>query len=523
MADKEPLKRLVDKIHRENNEAAAKSLEEYFRRIVIDTAPQPKRFIDVAEGWQLERNAVLTPLIEHVAGVRPNYIGPMNVYMGYAKGHDKTSTVARYLNWLAAYPKKTLRIVCAAKDREQSEILRDVMEKEANLSNNKWFRDHIDFTSRMVRGKKNGTKIEFLTSDASGSHGRTPDIISLDEITNWESSELFTALFSAAPKRGGYAATIVLTNAGLLGSWQQEIRDTAKAEHGRSWHFFEQKVGEQLASWMTPEAIALSSKFISPTESRRLFANEWIDPSETGQKLFSPSDVDRCCGKPLPPPPGATVVFSLDYGGTRDRTALTVLWYDTTTQTAHVISQTVWQGSPENEVRIRDLESWLSLQFGMYPNAVAVVDTLGQLLGTAQDFEDSGHRIVRFDYRGGKQNALMLQTLRSMLTNQRIVFSSDCGMLGGGTLASELKEVVGRQLTYGERIDHKTSKHDDRCVSLGMGLLAALEHSVPGPVPQRQQPQSEHDLYRQHLPRQTHPYDRPFAANRGLFGLQSPR
>lgn len=511
---------LLSKIHTENDKASASSLSEFFSRIVIDTAPTPKRFVDVAEQWQIDRNAVLTPIIEHVAGVRPDYKGPLNCYMGFAKGHDKTSTVARYLNWLAAYPKKTLRIVCAAKDREQSEILRDCMEKEANLAANKWFKERIQFGSRMVMGKANGTKIEFLTSDASGTHGRTPDLICLDECTNWESSALFEALFSATVKRAGHCALLLLTNAGMLGSWQREVRDLAEAEHGRTWHFFEQQVGERLASWMTADAIEQASKFLSPTESRRLYRNEWIDPAEAGVKVFSPGDIDRCFGAPLPPPPGSTVILGLDYGGTCDRTALTVLWYDTTSQIAHVVSQTVWQGSPTNEIKIKDLETWLALQFSLYPNAVAVVDTLGQLLGTAQEFEDEGHKVVRYAYRGGKQNATMLTMLRSFLTNQRLRFSIDCGMMGGSTLGSELKEVVSKSMSYGERLDHRSGLHDDRCVSLGMSLWAAIEHTIPGAVPQRKGPEEV-----QHRPtnsRQTHPFDRPHATRRGLFGLKMP-
>lgn len=517
----EPLKQLLQKINAENDAASARSLSEYLNRIVIDTAPEPKRFIDVAEKWQLERNAVLTPLVEHVAGVRPDYTGPMNIYIGLAKGHDKTSTVARYLNWLAAYPKKTLRIVCAAKDREQSEILRDVMEKEANLAANRWFKDHIDFGSRQVKGKKNGTKIEFLTSDASGSHGRTPDLISLDETSNWDSSALFEALFSATVKRAGHCALIMMTNAGMIGSWQDEIRKLARSEHGKTWHFFEQNVGEQLASWMTPQAIEQASRFLSPTEARRLYRNEWIDPSETGIRLFSPADVDACIGVPKEPPAGVQVYFGVDYGGVCDRTALAVLWYDTTTSTIHVLKVDCYQGNPEQEVRIADVERWLELHFALYPNAVAVIDTLGQLLGTAQKFEDAGHSIRRVAYRGGKTNATMCQCLRALLTNRRMVFPINCGLIGGSTLADELKSVIGKTMNYGERIDHTSSGHDDRCIAVGQASIEAIIGTTPGPVPQKTLPTENRneDPYAQNQPQFYDRFDRPFAARRGLFGI----
>lgn len=513
------LKATLGKLYRDNDEASARSLPEYLDRVVIDCVPTPARFGTVAEWWQKDRNAALTPMFQYIGGLQTTYTGPMNAWVGLAKGNDKTSTIARYLNWLGAYAKRPLRVICAAKDREQAEVCRDVMEKESRL--NKWVADRLEFKRSMVEGKKNGTKIEFLTSDAGGAHGRTPDFILMDELSNWESDDLFQSLFSATVKRAGFCGLVILTNAGLLGSWQHSIRCLAEQENGKTWLFMEQQPGERYASWMTPTAIEQASKFLSPTEARRLYRNEWIDPAEAGLKLFSPTDVDRCCGPVLPPPPGSTVVCGVDYGGTCDRTALSVLWYDTHTLTAHVVSQTVWQGSPENEVKIRDVESWMRLQLSLYPGAMFVIDTLGQMVGTAQEFEDAGHKVVRFAYRGGKQNALMLQTLRSFLSNQRLRFTLDCGIMGGSTLATELKEVVGKSLSYGERIDHKSGRHDDRCVSVGMALLAAIENTVPGPVPQKGVPDTSNPFHNQ-MPRSHSSLDRGHASRRGLFGLQSP-
>jgi hypothetical protein len=181
----------------------------------------------------------------------------------------------------------------------------------------------------------------------------------------------------------------------------------------------------------------------------------------------------------------------------------------------------VWAGSPLHEIQVADVESWLTLQFSLYPNAIAVIDTLGQMLGTSQKFEKEGHHIIRFQYRGGKQNALMLTTLRSFLTNRRLRFAIDCGMHGGGTLASELKEVVGKELIYGERINHKAGFHDDLTVSLGMGLLAAIQFTTPGPVPQKNDMELHRKEYNGGSVR-SNPLDRAYAAKRGLFGLNMP-
>lgn len=511
------LRRKLDQINAEADRVSASSISEYLERVVIDCVPNPRRFGDVAEGWQRERNAVLTPIFEFVGGVRPDYKGPLHVWMGFSKGHDKTSTIARYLNWLAGYSKRALRVICAAKDREQSEIVRDVMDKESRL--NKWLHDRLEFKRNVVEGKKNGTKIEFLTSDAGGAQGRTPDFIVMDELTNWDSSALFESLFSAVVKRAGHCGLAVLTNAGFLGSWQKELRDLAEKEHGRMWHFFEQKVGERLASWMTQEAINQASKFLTPSEARRLYRNEWIDPAEAGIKLFSPADVDACVGVPKEPPPGAQIFFGVDYGGTCDRTALAVLWYEVDTMTVHVLKVDCFQGNPENEVRIADVEKWLELHWGLYPNAVAVIDTLGQLLGTAQKFEDEGMEVRRVQYRGGRTNALMCQCLRSLLTNRRMVFAINCGLTGTETLADELKRVVSKPMVYGERIDHKAGQHDDKTVAVGQAAMQAIMETMPGAVPQKETPQTPEELFRRTTPKTSSIFERGHAARRGLFGL----
>lgn len=514
-------KALLAKAEAEIDRQSAKSLSAYLERVLIDVPPKPQPFGKVIEWWQVERNRVIVPAFEFVAGLNPDYVGPKKFWLEYSKGTDKSSYLARLLNWLLSYSKRSLRCYVGAKDKAQADGIKDFMFKEAE-HNKGWLKKHLEFKGNSVVGKDTGSTVTFVTSDGKGEQGKTPDVVLCEELTHWESDDLFSALWTAIPKRQGYAIGVILTNAGFIGSWQEGLRNTAQSKHGHEWHFFAQQPNTTLASWMTEDKIAEEASIVSPLEADRLFRNRWIDPSEAGIKLFSPTDVDRCIGAPEQPPPGAQVVLSVDYGGVCDRTALTVLWYNTDTQVVHVVSQTVWAGNPTNEIQIKDVESWLELQFSIHPDAIAVIDTMGQMLGTCQEFENKGHRIIRFQYRGGKQNALMLTTLRSFLTNQRIRFAPDCGMLGNSTLATELKEVVGKTLAYGERIDHRAGFHDDLTVSLGMGLLAAVMHTAPGAVPQKGV--ADNELSRYYLSGRTicPSLDRSHAQRRGLFGMQMP-
>lgn len=493
---------------------SAQSLTAYLQSVVVDCVPVPRQYGEVREHWQQQRDQALVPAVEFVSGLRDDYTGPMNFWLNYAKGHDKSSYLARLLNWgLAFAPRKGMRFYCGAKDADQAGVILDCMGKEAAL--NPWIKSRLSFKRNGADSLHNDGQLRILTSDAGGNQGKNPDVIVADELTHWASPELFDSLYSGVGKRGDRSGRqrcvfAIITNAGVLGSWQDRVRQLARESHGTDWYFYEQPEGQLLASWLSKEAIASQCRLLSPTEADRLWRNRWTDPTED-RGAFSPSDVDACLGQPSQPPPGADVFLSLDYGGVKDRTALSVVWFDG--QVLHVVGCDCWQGSGINEVKINDIDTWIDRQFSLYPDATAVFDK-HQLLSVIQRLELAGRKVVRFDYKGGKQNHAMFENLRSLLQNRRMRFTSDVGMhpYDGSSLLTEFKSVLRKKMTYGDRIDHESGEHDDRVVSVGMGALHAVTSSTPPPQQQlRTQPQeagfvglgggfsSEHFLRRGHF------------------------
>jgi len=505
-------KQLLQLIHARNDRESATSLFKFLEHVQIDCRPTPMPFGQVAEWWQKERDQWVVPAFEYVAGIRPLYTGPRNFWLGYSKGQDKTSYIGRNLSWLIAYSPRPLRAVCCASDKEQASVIYDAMVREAAL--NPWYAKRLTFKRDQVEGNDNGARVEILSSDAAGSHGRTPDLVICDEVTHWQSKELYDALTTALAKRGDHAISVIMTNAGFIGTWQWDIRNTAERLNGVDWFFKEQAPGTRLASWMTEAAINRAKETVTRSEGIRLFENTWQDPTENKELLVSPNDVVACIGEPQSPPPSARVVIGVDYGGTHDRTALCVVWWDG--KKVHVIRLDCWQGSKDNEIQVDAVESWIRNRLAEYPRATVVFDRY-QMLSVIQKLEREGRNVLRFEYRGGKNNFALAKTLRTLLQNHKIVFSETAGLCGGTTFASELKKLVIKPMVYGFRFDHSSTEFDDRSVAVGQAAMEALGGPPPPPPSRSPKPTEPASKSKSNL---RSAFSNERFRDRGFFGLR---
>src|SRR5690349_7054394 len=91
--------------------ASSKSAFEYLRYCLIDSKPEPRRYIDVAYDWQKALAACILPAVEHAAGIREDYQGPRNFWLTLPRGHDKTGMLARISSWFLAFSKKPKQCV----------------------------------------------------------------------------------------------------------------------------------------------------------------------------------------------------------------------------------------------------------------------------------------------------------------------------------------------------------------------------------------------------------------------------
>jgi hypothetical protein len=263
----------------------ARSLPAFLDAVVIDSHPEPRRWGEIVEPWQVRLCQKLVPAIEHACGVRPDYTGPRNFYLVMPRGHDKTGLIGRLCNWAVGFSSRRISAVAAASTSEQATLLLESMTAERRLT--PWLAGRIESQRSKMLGP--GGVLKVISADAPHSSGLKCDLIICDELTFWENRTLFDVLYSGREKRPS-AVFIIITNAGLRlhegkPTWQYELLQTAMKSP--DWFVYQSPIGMQLASWMTPERVALIRSIIPISHAKRVIDNQWIDATETPLLPFS--------------------------------------------------------------------------------------------------------------------------------------------------------------------------------------------------------------------------------------------
>ena len=453
--------------------SAAKGLYPYLREVVINRLPEPRPFWAVSDPWQRDRCTELVPALQRMIDGTRRHGDVDSFFFTFPRGHDKTGLIGRMLNWLLCFSPRRLDMACAAADTDQAGLLMESMLVESRL--NPWLGARLHFGTDRVTGK--GGLLRVLSADAPTSYGLNCDVIVADELTHWKKQDLWGALWTGRRKRPG-AVFIVITNAGLKGSWQEEVLRAARTDP--TWCVFESP--GWLAGWMDKTALLRDERLLPPILVRRVLKNEWVDPAEEAGYL-SRSDVLACealgrdggLGPQDQGRPGVHYFAGIDYGPKRDRTALAVLHFDPKEGRVVLDGLDVWQGSPEAPVAVQRVDDWIQDLNRRFTNPTLVIDPY-QMEGTIQKYEIR-QPVKRFEARGGKSNYEMAQCLRTLVANRQLVWWPGAGTLpaDGETddFSSELLRLVIRPTTYGYRFDHTVKFHDDRAVAVGMAAYHA--------------------------------------------------
>ncbi len=254
---------------------ASNSLLAFLANTVIDRRPKPLRWDRCIEQWQQWLIQNLAPAIEQACGLRHDYTGPRWFFITMPRGHDKTGLFGRILNFACGFSRYKVQCIGAATDVDQAKKILSACRRQAEL--NPWHGVKCKDTGGIAAVSGPCGQVDIITSDAASATGDTTDIFVLDEVGQWKKQDLWNALVSGAGKRPT-SVIIVITNAGILDTWQHEA--LLKAKKSKRWFVFECPERMRLAQWMSQEDYDAIRETIAPGYAKRMLDNIWVAGGE---------------------------------------------------------------------------------------------------------------------------------------------------------------------------------------------------------------------------------------------------
>lgn len=441
------------------------SLRYYLDHVVINSSPEPRAWGTIREPWQ---DAILSrkvPLFETLAGInRTDFDGVWNFCDILPRGHDKTSLEGRLVSWLLLYSRRPINAYILAADMDQGKLILDAMREEAAL--NPWVIDRLTFTAKTCTGPA-GT-VAVLPADVGGANGLRGNVYIFDEVTNWDkpkAKDLWRTVVSGTAKVNPTVCG-VLSNAGYIGSWQEKV--IRSLERDPLWHYYE--APGPMATWMDPAKItSLRSQLASPAEARRLYDNKWINAAEELDYLtrdevlrcFDDTRMYRLVGDVRE----KRYIASVDYGPKRDRTVCLIGHREGSLAVIDRID--VWTRPCETG----EVLAWCMEVKKTFRPVEYVVDPY-QMLSVIEALRRDRCNVFPYEARGGAANFELAQALRAFVSTGTLRLYPGAGH----ELADELANLICVRKSYGFRIDHTASGHDDQAVALGQFLVRSSEY-----------------------------------------------
>ena len=445
----------------------SRRLAYYLDHVVINSSPRPRAWGLIREPWQDELLRHKIPMFEALAGL---WTPPSNFVWNFCdvlpRGHDKSSLEGRLCSWLLLYSTRPVNAYILAADRDQGRLIVQAMREEAEL--NPWVSSRLTFAADTVTGPS-GT-VTVLPADVGGANGLRGNLYIFDEVTNWDkpkAKDMWRTVMSGTAKVNPTICG-VLTNAGYIGSWQEKvIRPLARSKR---WHFSE--APGPLASWMDAGKIdELRTQLASPAEARRLYDNKWINAAEELDYL-SREEVLACFDdtrmyRPVGDARVKRYIASIDFGPKRDRTVCLVGHREGSL--AVVDRMDVWTRPCDPS----EVAEWC-VEVGNNFNIVEYVIDPYQMAFLVEKLRRDRRNVYEYLSRGGSGNYAIAQALRAYVSSGNLRLYPGCGH----ELVEEMSNLICKKMSYGFRIDHASSAHDDQAVAIGQFLVRSQEYAT---------------------------------------------
>jgi len=420
------------------------------------------RYGKIAEPWQLALDEAL--------------LNNDRVYLELPRGHDKTGRFAFHaLCWLLDGTNK--RGYAAGVDKDNAKLFRNEMKAQARRGG-PLFKD-IEFYNYIVENRRTGNILEILSSDAPSNVGLKFELLLINDFVDWKNREFFEVLISATGKLPNTKVWIESNAGKSKKGYKWNMREHARTS--KAWHFKTTK--KWLASWTAKAWFKEMELILSPAAYRRLIDNQWIEDEDTFLTSDQAMAIENHLLSPCyERPEGCQIaVTATDLGITKDAAAVGTLGrMEGENGKIRLLDLRVFQGSQANPVRIDDVEKEIQLHLDRFGSEGLILDPWN-MRKTIQDYEGEWP-IEEFAFSPANIMHLTMDVFRRVVGKQLEVYP-DAGPATQRNqpwdLRRELTTAIIKQMSYGERIDHKRSGYTDRVITIGMALWWLGKNSLP--------------------------------------------
>lgn len=409
---------------------------------------QERDLHDVGEAFSAVREGVMPPR--------------RRFWIERTKGAAKDSDLAILLAWLLAFPKRPLYLQVGAADRDQAAIVRQRMEDIVFY--NPWLQERINVCKYAANSKPGDfVLLEIVAADVGGSHGGTPDVLVINElshITKWEFVQNLLDNADKVPQ----GVVVIATNAGFKGTKAEHLRRVAE-KSTKKWTV---RVLDRPAPWIGKSDLEDAKQRNPIGRYNRLWFGRWA--SGKGEAI-NEEDIDAAlachkCGI-TKPEPGWIYIAGLDLGIAHDHAALVIAGINQAKQRIRLAWMRGWAPGRNRQVDLIDVKEMVLKMFEQFHLMWIGFDpTEARLM--AQELRRLGLPMKEVSFASPANLTAMAVTLVQVISQRRLeAFDDDEGRLRRdfGKL-----NIVDRG-NYGFKLESVADEFGHADVGIGLAIL----------------------------------------------------
>lgn len=467
----EAARRLIEQeeqVEAQYRKLSADSFMLFCRGIYIKAQNGKKRFERVMASFQRDTFEELAPSLEALRdGRMPD---KRRWWIERTKKASKDADLAVMIAWLVAFPTRPFYGQIGAADRGQAGIVRDRLSDL--LFYNPWLNEMMELIGNEIRSKvlrPNGKPLALIdieSSDVTGSHGGTPDILIVNElshITRFEFAE--TMLDNADGVAQGMV--IIATNAGYKNTKPWQWRCAAISSPEWSVHIL-----SQAAPWHTEKTLQEAKKRNSKSRFARLWKGDWV---AGGGDVFDEVDIDKIFSLPYPtkfaPESGWDYLAGLDLGISNDHAGFVVLGINPKIRKIKLAFMKRWNPrDTDGEVDLQDVEDTALSMCQSFRTICMFYDPYQAVFMAQRARKKITVREMTFS--SGKNLTDMASALKQAVESHILELYDE----PDGSLRADFDKIKIMEKTYGYKIE---STRDDRGhADVGTALAIVLPAAI---------------------------------------------